>query len=634
MNRLGFASRRVLTLALVATIAALASVNGGCSVIVSGASKQCASDSDCPATATCSTEGRCLEKPQCKTTQDCIALGPSQGWQPYDDYLTAGYSGQPGGMHGMPGFGQADLVGNDATGKPFTAPIKVPTRICARGQCVALRDSGDAQCAMNLDEQQIYGDPNSPNPIVIGLMGDINLDSVNSNTPNTALASDSNYGVEHFYMRAAALPILELRQAVGAAQISGRDLLFVGCSQHRNQAGTATAPTQHLVDIGAQAIIGPTDGPSLQQAGEVAIPAGVPLISPFVLADTASQVPNAQPLLYFPSFFAPDVLGPLNSIVKNRQGVLNAIPGESALKVKVAVYYYSNGTFHEYDQLKPLIDANLQFNGSPAAPQGDAYYKTFAADLTDPTKSPGIIAQQIIAFNPDIIIAFAGTQEWFGVFETIESALSATPNQVADGNAATPIWITPLILNDQPWFTSTLISNNVNNVRARVTGTRPARNSLYPTIQSEMDRLVGATNISYVPGAARAYESSLLLFYALAAATRIDAQANPKNPLGTVTGAEISQGIAQVTSGTNALEANPSPSVLNSGLGLINSGQSIKLDGVFSPLNFDNQHHSDVIWETYCVDTTQNLNVSSRVVGSDGTLSSPSPNSPCPALGF
>jgi hypothetical protein len=627
-------SGRVVAALLSAVVLIIvASTIGGCSVIVAGPSRQCSSDSDCSANATCNEQGRCVEKPQCATTQDCIALGPSMGWAPYDDYIDNGYSGQPGGQHGMPGFGQADGVGNDATGQTFKSAVKVPTRICAKGRCVPLRDPGDAQCGTNLNEQQLYGNPNAPNPIVIGLVGDININSpegANMNAP-----TDANYALEHFYMRAAALPLLELRQAVGGGTLGGRDLLFVGCSQHRNAARSATPAAQHLVDLDAKAIIGPTDGPAFQQAAQVTVPAGVPLFSPFVMSNTAAQVTNSSGLLFFPSFFAQDVLAPLNAVLQDRIAKLKALPSAGP-KYKVAVYYYSNDTFHEYDQLKSLIEQNLMFNDGSAASQTGTYFKEFEADPTDPAKAPNVIAGQMTAWKPDIIIPFSGQLEWFGVFDMVEAALAAQPNlKTADGKApATPVWVHPMIINEAPYASSSIVSSNTNNVLSRITGIRPARNALYSTIQAELDRFVGATNISYEPGAARAYETSLLLFYSIAAGIRIHADAHPSDPLGTLTGLDVTQGVNRVTTGMQVIESNPSSSILNSGLNLLNDGKAIKLDGVFSNLVFDDLHHTNVTWETFCVDLTSGTNVSSHSINADGSLGATVPGSQCSQLGF
>jgi hypothetical protein len=611
----------------------VATTVGGCSVIVAGPSKQCAADTDCPSNATCNEQGRCVEKPECVTTQDCIALGPSLGWQAYDDYIDTGYSGQPGGAHGMPGFGGPDGVGNDATGQAFKSAVKVPTRICAKGKCVPLRDPGDAQCAVNLDEQQLYGNPSAPNPIVIGLIGDINVNSPSGGTMNAP--ADANYALEHFYMRAAALPLLELRQAVGGGTVGGRDLLFVGCSQHRNPTRSAAPAAQHLVDLGATAIIGPTDGPSFQQAAQITVPAGIPLFSPFVMSNTAAQVSGSSGLLFFPSFFAQDVLAPLNAVLADRIAKLKSLPAAGP-KYRVAVYYYSNDTFHEYDQLKSLVEQNLMFNDGSASSQSGTWFKEFEADLNDPAKAPNLVASQMIAWKPDIIIPFSGQLEWFGVFNMVEAALSGQPNlKTADGKApATPVWVHPFIINEAPYATSNLVTANANNVVSRITGIRPARNALYSTIQAELDRFVGNTNISYEPGAARAYETSLLLFYSIAAGVRIHADAHPTDPLGALTGLDVTQGVTRVTTGMQTIEANPSSSILNSGLNLLNDGKAIKLDGVFSNLNFDDLHHTNVTWETFCVDTAGGLNVSSRTIDKTGALGQPVPGSQCAQLGF
>lgn len=638
-HALRITTRRIVATAFAVVACFVAANTGvGCSAIVAGPSSQCASDADCPGGSTCTLVssgggGRCVEKPECVTTQDCIALGPTSGWEPYDDYIASGYEGQVGGRHGMPGFGRPDGVGLNANGQLFeqSQPVKVPTRICAKGRCVALRESGDAQCAMNLDEQHLFGNPNAPNPLVIGVMADLNINSPSS-APNDQV--DANYGLEKFYIRAAALPVLELRQAVGGGAIGGRDLLIVGCSQHRNANRLAGPAAQHLVDLGAVAIIGPTDGAALEQAAKVTVPAGVPVVSPYVMSNTASQVPNATGFLFFPSFFAEDVVAPLNGLLRDREAALRALPNGQR-PIKVAVYYYANETFREYDQLKPLIDQKLQFNGGSAISQLGTNYQVFSADQNDPQKSPNAIAAQIVQYNPDIVIPFSGSLEWLGIFDSMDATLSASPNRVtADGKAATPVWLHPLILNEQPYAADARVLGNVDNAVARITGIRPARNALYSTIQAELNRLVGNTNIDYQPGAGRAYETSLLLFYAIAAAAKIHVERYPNEPASELTGLDVKLGIERVTSGTTVVESNPSPSILNSGLNLLNDGKAIKLDGVFTRMKFDDLHHSNVTWETWCADTAKGVNSSSRVLDDAGNVAGTYPNSPCSQLGF
>jgi hypothetical protein len=83
------------------------------------------------------------------------------------------------------------------------------------------------------------------------------------------------------------------------------------------------------------------------------------------------------------------------------------------------------------------------------------------------------------------------------------------------------------------------------------------------------------------------------------------------------------------------IEANPSSSILNSGLNLLNDGKAIKLDGVFSSLNFDDLHHTNVTWETFCVDLTSGINVSGRTIDNKSNALGPTvPGSQCGGLGF
>jgi hypothetical protein len=353
------------------------------------------------------------------------------------------------------------------------------------------------------------------------------------------------------------------------------------------------------------------------------------------MSNTAAQVANSSGLVFFPSFFAQDVLGPLNAVLQDRLTQLKALPN-SVPKYKVAVYYFSDSTFHEYDQLKSLIEQNLMFNDGSAASQSGTYFKEFEADPGDPAKAPNMVAAQMVAWKPDIIIPFSGNLEWFGVFDMVEAALSAQPTlKTADGKApATPVWLHPFIINEAPYAASSIVAANTNNVLSRITGIRPARNALYSTIQAELDRFVGATNISYEPGAARAYETSLLLFYSIAAGVRIHTENHPTDPLGTLTGLDVTQGLTRVTTGMQVIEANPSSSILNSGLNLLNDGKAIKLDGVFSGLNFDDLHHTNVTWETFCVDPTSGINISSRTIDTSNVLGAVVPGSSCAQLGF
>jgi hypothetical protein len=162
-----------------------------------------------------------------------------------------------------------------------------------------------------------------------------------------------------------------------------------------------------------------------------------------------------------------------------------------------------------------------------------------------------------------------------------------------------------------------------------MTGIRPTRAAAYEAFKAQVTHAFGLTanQLDFKLGLGRAYDASLLLFYALYAAR---APVSGQRLLGPneFTGRDLARAFPRVTD-VNAEVIDANPGNFSHGISLLNIGKNMKLVGLHSTMNFDAIGHTPIVWETWCVDPANSKrNVPNRTIAADGSLGA-SPSSPC-----
>lgn len=639
--------REVVGLTLV--VGVLGTAVDGCSLIVAGPKVQCEADGDCVdelgENHTC-LQNRCIRL-ECHTTQDCVdhygyEYDPENGKGTLTEKEKAeGAEGTSSIYADMAGFGKpvgATVDANAAGVTPFK-PLKVPARICSVGTCVRIRNEGDAECVNDSSGKQlVFGDPNVPNPVVVGFVGDV----TRSTSKDTTALFDPKFLQEGDDIRAAALPLSFMRSIMP-------DVLLVGCSQQRNANYSAQPATEHLLALGAKAIVGPTLSSTFGQAAEVIAASldakgnvlrfGTPLFGPWVLGNSAASVRGTDKLLFFPGPFAQDILAPLNALVANREALIRQKKGLTANQpIKVFVYYYSappaqnrlGSNFDEYKDLQPLIAQNLKFNGRGAAEQAETIFQSMTSDGQAPATAKVVAA--INAMKPDLIIPFAGASDWEAPFVGVEALVKAAAD--ADAAATPPVtvptflpqYVHPFIFFESAYASQPYFKDNTFNILSRVTGIRPTRAQAYEAFKKRLkDEFgIGSGELDFKLGLGRAYDASLLLFYSLYAARSPSGTLKLRGP-NDFTGREVADALARVTDisvpDTTEFRFDANPGNLNSVISVLTSGKNVKLKGLHATMDFDTVGHTPIVWESWCVDPVDTKrNIPNRSILPDGTL--------------
>lgn len=614
-----------LTFFVAGALALLGSITaGGCTAIVRTDSVQCKTDGDCASfgQAVCK-ENRCVEKPECETTDDCVAAFGYE-YDP-DNPATQGSVFATMAGFGVPVSSQVDQ--NAAGAAPFKK-LKVPAKICARGACVPIRDNGDAQCANDDSGRQlVFGDPNTKNPVVVGFLGDITSHS------GQREVLDPKYTQESEDIRAAALPIILARRTL--PQFS--DVLLIGCSQQRNPAGSAEAATRHLLALDAKAILGPTLSTTFEQAARLVADvvddkgavtkSGVPLLGPWILENSAAAVGGTKGLLFFPGPFASEVVAPLNQLLAERETALRAsgaiANGEA---MRVMVYFFSTAaataadrpfldgfglTFDEYRALEPLLLQNLTFNGGAAASEQPAAYRTFSGAGSNDTKARFVSAA--LDFKPHVIIPFTGFFEWAPIVSDIEAKLLPRPT-----------YVHPMVLFEEAYSTNAYFRSNTNGILSRTTGIRPTKSGAFLAFQQEFAKDFGVdpATLDFKLGLGRAYDASLLTLYSIyAARTQRGTSLLPPDQF---TGRDVAAAMTSRVTVVDAQAVDANPASFSVGVSLLSNDKPLRLGGIQSTLTFDQVGHAPVSWETWCVDPNAKRNITNRSFGSGALGAAPS----------
>lgn len=343
-----------------------------------------------------------------------------------------------------------------------------------------------------------------------------------------------------------------------------RPLVLLSCTD----ANDALRAARHLAEVvRVPAIIGPAfSGVTTDVATLVTIPAGVLVISPSATSPTLTDLKdNGLVWRTAPS----DVLQATAMVQLVEKEVEPAVRAALMLaasdKIKLAVVHkgdaYGGG-------LGAALFTSLRFNkASPSANEGS--YKQI--DYGDPLKMPGTIAasyaaavDELVAFKPHILITVGTAEAVTEIFAKLEEKWTE-PNYrprhiVADG-LRVPELLAAMSGKDE--------------LRKRVFGTIGA--STGPTYDAFANqyKLAFGTDTSPDSYSAGAYDATLLLSYAIAAAA--DAK---------LKGSVINEGLKKTAVTNGGLVVQAGYDDLNKGFSAM-PGTGIDYNGASGPLNFD-----------------------------------------------
>jgi branched-chain amino acid transport system substrate-binding protein len=361
-----------------------------------------------------------------------------------------------------------------------------------------------------------------------------------------------------------------------------RPLLTVVCTDtDAANVDVSQTAAQHLIDIGAAAVMGPgSSGLVLNVTKVVTIPKGEFLITP---SATTTQLTGLDPLVWrtAPSDeIQSRALSASVSELEAKYRADNMIMMATPIKLAIV---YKNDSYG--GDLFKLVAGNAKINNLPVTdPMNAANYKGIQFD---PSGDLASVVTDIVNFKPNIIALFGTTEVDKFILQPVEMAwpmmVLRPAYLISDGGRKQEL-LDFVKMNDP--------------LRLRVRGTVPGvnenANQLFKLFrlayQSKFQSTMACPN-SVCPdifGMAGAYDSVYLLALAMAS-------------LGSqpITGAGIAAGMTKMTGGT---KFQIGMDKLQDAINLIASGKPLDVDGASGPLDFDNMAHeapSDI--QVWCV---------------------------------
>lgn len=408
--------------------------------------------------------------------------------------------------------------------------------VAAEGVCKSLRSD---EC------QTLVGTPAADDALVIGAIG-----------PTSGLDEGIGLPIEN----AIRVAIDDFAEASEALAQPTRPMVLVGCNDDSSsELGVAAA--QHLVGLGAPAVIGAAFSGITLGISEVTIPAGTLLISPSAtavgigeLVDNSLVWRTAPPdnyqakaiSLYIDQHIAPQVM---------------------ASPLKVAVVHRGDAYGAE---LALALEDQMILNGmrpTDAGNQGN-YLRFDYGDPDDPMAHPPMLEEAVtetVALAPHIIVLAGFSEAVTDVFMPIEAAWpGATPRPfyvMTDGVVGGALWES--IAMD-------------NALRLRVTGTTPGRATSNPVFAAFADNYNGSFSAggAEVFGAAEGYDAAYLIAYAAASLG-----SDPP------TGQRLAQAMSKMVPPGDPIDAGVDG--IPQALELLRGGGAIDYTGASGPLDFD-----------------------------------------------
>lgn len=448
------------------------------------------------------------------------------------------------------------------------ADCKMQPAVCKASQCVQLLSAECTTTIPALAQGQAVDD----NAIVLG--GIFSLLGTNASS-GVARLNSVQLAVENVARDVVGLP--------GGAGGKPRPLLVVGCTDTDSaNADVSLKAAQHLVDIGAAAVMGPgTSGLVLNVAKTVTMPAKEFLITP---SATTRDLSGLSPYVWrtAPSdVIQGQALSASVSELEAKYRADNMIMMPTP--IKLAIVYkndsYGTGLFNS-------VAGNAKLNGLPVTDtMNNANYKGIQFD---PTMDLASVVTDLTNFKPNLIALFGTTEVNTKILEPLEIAWPMSTVRpaylISDGGRKQELLDRVAKYGDQ--------------LRVRIRGTVPGVNENASQLfklfrlnyQSKFQSTMACPNMQCpdIFGMAGAYDSVYLVALSIAS---LGAQP--------ITGDGIAAGMAKTVGGT---KYQIGMDKLQDAINTIASGKALDVDGASGPLQFDVSAHeapSDI--QVWCV---------------------------------
>ncbi len=426
-------------------------------------------------------------------------------------------------------------------------------RICRKrdGACVSLVT---AEC------QTVFGDYKDEDALILGA---------------TVALTGSNASVGIPEKNAIELALLDFRtSANGLPPVPGstkrRPLSVVVCDDAASTE-VAKRSTEHLVNtLEVPAIIGPSwSGVAVELLTTLTIPAQTLMIGTGTTSPDFTALPKDG--LFFRTITSmTGETRAMSSLVADIEKRVRANLGDTTEPVKVALLH--KGDSYGKGSAQVMLNT-LVFNGKPALDVSSqsnfiqANYGDSGNPTASPLKYPETVAA-VLAQKPHIIVTI-------GTGEVFANVLGPIEQQWDPGLPYKPYWVFP---HNQFTKATTdfLVANDTaeRQLRQRIVGATPGTEDPnyqqfklnYPTVARD-----GTDPNSF--GASNSYDAVYVTAFAAVA-------------LGSekVTGRSLANAIGKLKTGP---KINVGVNDLNQGLNVLSQGQTINLEGVSGPLDFD-----------------------------------------------
>jgi hypothetical protein len=492
---------------------------------------------------------------QCSNDADCAARGP--------DFADT--------VCGAKGFCETKPVPPPECTKNSDCKAKGADMVCSALQqkctSIAMEDC-------NVE----YGNPTDDGTVILGLLSEIG--------PN-----DTLYFRQRQHLAAAKLAFREYFEKSGATLPGGRKASLVACTERFPRKVAA-----HLANIGALAVIGPSDEARQRAVVETLAQGKVPSFTPWMNGNPSAVIPESTSVAWIASFLRPEVIPPLNALVAEQETRIRTqrSPAPSAIRIATVINEPTTSTFNSFAEYGELMDQRLLFNGKSAVENqrdpacGNCYQRFSTSQAAKAAVEQK--AKDILAFKPDIVIPFADIDWGAQLLPKLEELYALEPE-----TTHRPVYVHAFLQIEDQGYKFLNVGND--DVRKRITGIRPVRDNSFEVFSNKFkdayrspstpDKLGGDPN----PGAGRAFETALLLLFATHAALVEDPAAGPQS---------IVSALKKVTDKTSATKVTLND--IPSGVARLNAKDSIDLIGLFTSFAFDEKTQSArASWATWCV---------------------------------
>lgn len=492
---------------------------------------------------------------QCSNDGDCAARGP--------DFVDT--------VCGTNGFCEPKPVPPPECTKHSDCQAKGADMVCSALQQKCTTVTSD-DCKVE------YGNPTEDGTVILGLLSEISV-------------NDTLYFRQRQHLAAAKLAFREYFEKSGATLPGGRKAALVACTERLPRKAAA-----HLANIGALAVIGPSDEARQRAVVETLAQAKVPAFTPWMNGNPSAVIPESTSVAWIASFLRPEVIPPLNALVAEQETRIRTQrnPAPSAIRVAAIINQPTTSTFNSFAEYGELMGQRLLFNGKSAVEnQRDPACGNCYQQFTTSQAAKAVVeqrAKEILAFRPDIVIPFADIDWGAQLLPKLEELYALEPESVPR-----PVYVHTFLQIEDQGYKFLNVANDA--VRKRITGIRAVRDNSFEVFTNKFqdayrspstpEKLGGAPN----PGAGRAFETALLLLFATHAALVEDPAAGPQS---------IVTSLKKVTDKTA-----PTKVTLNdipNGVARLNAKENIDLIGLFTSFAFDDKTQSArASWATWCV---------------------------------